>query len=231
MIACDHFVFVHLHKSGGTFVNQFMLVCLPGTVRIGYHLPYRELPPEYRHLPVVGTVRNPWDYYVSWYFFQRGQACPNALFMVCSEDGSLGFGETVEHLLTLHDDPPRLSRLQELLPDRYLPTGLNLTKTCLADLAGSGLGFYSFLYRRMYAGAQALHVIPMSSLRDGLRALFDRWNLILPPLADMFLAQAPRMNTSAHDDYRRYYTPGLWRRVEENEAYVIAQHGRDFGFP
>lgn len=229
MIVCDRFVFVHLHKSGGTFVNQLMLNCMPGAARIGYHLPYRELPPEYRHLPVVGTVRNPWDYYVSWYFFQRGQPRPNALFAICSENNSLGFGETVENLLMLHDDPPRVSRLKALLPDRYLAAGLNLTKACVADLAGSGLGFYSFLYRRMYAGAQAPHVIPMSSLREALRTVFDRLDIALPPLAEIFLEQAPRMNTSAHDDYRSYYTPGLWRRVEENEAYVIARHGHDAG--
>lgn len=229
MIACENFVFVHLHKSGGTFVNQLMLHCFPRAVRIGYHLPYRELPSAYRHLPVLGTVRDPWDYYVSWYFFQRGQARPNALFNVCSENGSLDFTGTVGNLLNLHDDPARVRRLRELLPDRYLPAGLNVTKACLDDLPGSGLGFYSFLYRRMYAGAHSPHLVPMSALRDGLRATFDRLGIALPPLAELFLAQAPRMNISEHDDYRSYYTPALWKFVEENEAYVLARHKQDFG--
>lgn len=228
MIVCDRFVFIHLHKSGGTFVNQLMLKCLPGAVRIGYHLPYRELPPEHRNLPVVGTVRNPWDYYVSWYFFQRGQTHPNALFSVCSENGSLGFSETAQNLLMLHDDVGRLSRLTKLLPDRYLPAGLNVTKSCLRELAGSGLGFYSFLYRRMYAGAQSLHIVEMSSLREALSTVFDRLHIDLPPLAQMFLEQAPRMNTSTHHDYRGYYSTRLWTLVEELEADVIARHGRDF---
>ena len=77
MIATDNLVFVHLHKSGGTFVNELLLRFGQAPRRIGYHLPYREAPDAIRHLPVVGTVRDPWGYYVSWYHFQRAMGRPN----------------------------------------------------------------------------------------------------------------------------------------------------------
>src|SRR5690348_2702699 len=101
MIVCDRFVFIHLHKSGGTFVNQLLLQCVPSARQIGYHLPYRELPEEHRYLPVLGTVRNPWDYYVSWYFFQNAQPRPNSLFRICSDDRRLGFSQTIRNLASL----------------------------------------------------------------------------------------------------------------------------------
>jgi hypothetical protein len=70
MIATDHFTFVHLHKSGGSFVSQFLLRFVPSARRIGYHYPLALLPQEHRDLPVLGCVRNPWDFYVSYYAFQ-----------------------------------------------------------------------------------------------------------------------------------------------------------------
>ena len=33
----------------------------------------RDIPPEFRDLPVLGFVRNPWDWYVSWYHYIRAQ--------------------------------------------------------------------------------------------------------------------------------------------------------------
>jgi len=37
MIATDRFVFLHLHKSGGTFVNECLLRHVPGARQLGYH--------------------------------------------------------------------------------------------------------------------------------------------------------------------------------------------------
>lgn len=224
MIVSDTFVFIHLHKSGGTFINQMMLKCLPGAERLGYHLPYRELPTAYRHLPVIGTVRNPWDYYVSWYFFQASQARPNALFQICSEHGTLDFSETVTHLARLHQDERRIDRLRSALPETFVGYGLNLTKSCLDTLPGSGLGFYSFLYQRMYAGAERLHIVPIETLREGLRSEFAHLGIDLPPLARYFIDLAPPMNTSIHGDYRTYFSRRLWETVEEAEAMVIGSH-------
>ena len=86
MIVTDRLLFLHLHKSGGTFVNSLLMHCVPSARRIGYHLPYREAPQAFRDRPVVGTVRSPWAYYVSWYHFQSAQAKPNILFQVCSNN-------------------------------------------------------------------------------------------------------------------------------------------------
>src|SRR5688572_3515373 len=99
MIVTPRFVFLHLHKSGGTFVNELLLRYVPEARQIGYHLPWRRLPEAYRVLPVLGLVRNPWSYYVSWYSFQSRRAQPNALFRVLSDGGRLGFAATVRNML------------------------------------------------------------------------------------------------------------------------------------
>ena len=63
MLVTDKFVFVHLPRSGGTFVYEVVRKFFPSALEIGYHLPRSLLPKEYGHLPVLGTVRNPWEFY------------------------------------------------------------------------------------------------------------------------------------------------------------------------
>jgi hypothetical protein len=111
VIVTRHFAFLHLHKSGGTFVNRFLLTHFPDAIVVGYHLPLAALPAEFRHLPIFGLVRNPWDYYVSWHAFQRTLARPNVLFLATSDDGRLGFKGTIRNLATLGSDPARLARV------------------------------------------------------------------------------------------------------------------------
>ena len=52
MIVTPRFVFLHLHKSGGTFVNDCLLRFVPGAGAAGYHLPHTMIPPGMRDRPV-----------------------------------------------------------------------------------------------------------------------------------------------------------------------------------
>jgi hypothetical protein len=228
MIVTDRFVFIHLHKSGGTFVNQLLLQCVPSARQIGYHLPYSELPDAYLALPVLGTVRNPWDYYVSWYFFQAGQACPNGLFRLCSLDGTLDFSETVRRLVQLCSHPHMVRALREVLPDGFRPAGLNLTKACLDKIAGRGDGFYSLLFERMYAGAPDVEIMPAEELRTHLEQSLTKIGVIPNPRASLFIKEAPRMNVSRHGPYKRYYNDDLRNMIEQLDAPVIERFGYQF---
>ena len=66
--------------------------------------------------------------------------------------------------------PPgaRLDALVAALPQGYGGRGLNLPGPALARIAGSGLGFYAFLYRHMYNGAGRAYFVRMEHLRDEL---------------------------------------------------------------
>jgi hypothetical protein len=146
VIATDKFVYIHLHKSAGSFVSTFLLNFMHGAVRIGYHLPVSMRPTSISSLPVLGTVRNPWEVYVSYYFFQQellhdarrrlermssqevddlvaaGNDPLNGvdvLFQYVSDGGSLGFGETVSRMLRLGVDDDLLDDLLELMPTRF----------------------------------------------------------------------------------------------------------------
>ena len=133
MIVTDGFVFLHLHKSGGSFVNEFLKRFFPTAREIGYHLPWSLVPASHAHLPALGLVRNPWSYYVSWYTFQKQRPRPNALFRLLSDDGRLDFEPTVRNMLDLGTTGARLDALVAALPQGYGDRGLNLPGPALAN--------------------------------------------------------------------------------------------------
>jgi len=231
MIATGRFVFIHLHKSGGSFVNECLQRFFPDARQLGYHLPLSQLPAELRPLPVLGFVRNPWSYYVSWYAFQSQRPQPNALFRCVSDDATLDFRGSVRNLLLLGEDALRLERLLALLPDRYGAQGfgLNLPNFALAPIRGSGMGFYSFLFRYMYTRPGIEPVIGRcENLRAELLAFLERVGAPVSDEMREFIETAAPRNTSAHGDWHEYYDRELAELVAERDASVVDRFGYRF---
>ncbi len=232
MIATKRFVFLHLHKSGGTFVNEALLRFVPGARQIGYHLPRRLIPAELADLPVLGFVRNPWSYYVSWYSFQRAQPRPNPLFAILSDGGRLVFEATIARMLSLGEQDALLDQIVAALPRDYGNRGLNLPGPAAEAIRGTGLGFYSFLYRYMYGGGtSALHIGRMESLRPDLLALLAEVGEEVSEDVRRHILQTGERNTSRHDPYPDYYGEALRDEVAARDAEVILAHGYEFGSP
>jgi hypothetical protein len=229
MIATTRFVYVHLHKSGGTFVNECLLRFFPDARRLGYHLPRSLVPPELASLPVLGFVRNPWSYYVSWYSFQSQMAQPNALFRCVSEDRSLGFSGTIRNLLELGSGSDKLDDLVARLPASYGNQGLNLPGFALAPIRDSGKGFYSYLFDYMYGGGSVPAVVGrVENLRADLLDFLAKAGIdVTAPLRE-FIEQAAPRNASAHKAPREYFDDSLAALVAERDRDVIARHGYSF---
>ena len=231
MIVTDSFVFLHLHKSGGSFVNDFVKRFYPSAREIGYHLPWSLVPDTHADLPALGLVRNPWSYYVSWYTFQKDRPRQNALFRILSDDGRLDFESTIRNMLDLGNSGARLEALVAALPPGYGGRGLNLPGPALAPIAGTDLGFYSFLYRHMYNGAGRAFFVRMEHLRDELlKMLTGAGQSITGPMRE-WVAAAPAKNVSAHGKYVDYYGTELRDLVAQRDGALIAAHGYRFGEP
>lgn len=231
MIATPRFVFLHLHKSGGTFVNECLLRYVPGARQIGYHLPRSALPAGLARLPVLGFVRNPWSYYVSWYAFQSARPQPNALFRLLSEGGRLDFVATIGRMLTLDRDERLLEAVMAALPDRYTNRGLNLPGFALAPIRGSGLGFYAYLFRYLF-GADTdgpLRIGRMEQLRSDLLELLAWAGEPVPEDLRRHVLEAAPSNTSEHADYAGCYPAELRDLVAERDAPLIERYGYRFG--
>lgn len=229
MIVTPRFVFLHLHKSGGTFVNAGLMQHIAGARQIGYHLPRSMLPAQYAALPLLGLVRNPWSYYVSWYSFQRSRPRPNALFQMLSNGGALDFAGTIRNMLNLDRDPALLDRVLAALPATYINQGLNLPNLALAPIRGSGLGFYSFLYRYLYGpDITAVKLARMEQLRTEVPQLLESVGEPVTSALREYMNTAPALNTSEHAPHRQLYDAELAQSVAERDRLVIERHGYSF---
>lgn len=228
MLICNKFVFLHLHKSGGTFINNLMSVCIPYTQAIGYHFPYSMLPPSYRRHPVIGTVRNPWSYYVSWYHFQKQIKNPNTLFMAMSNNNTLTFAQTITNLLNISNDEVLFQMAKNSLPLTFNNHGLNLTKACIIPMHQTGIGFYSFLYNRLYEGCVDVNIIKMENLRSGLEEALGKLNVEPKQKINTFIQNSPMMNTSKHKSYQSYYSTTLKELVAKSDESLINTYQYSF---
>lgn len=230
MIVTDRFVFLHLHKSGGSFVNEALLRFVPTARSIGYHLPRLLIPAESQHLPVLGFVRNPWSYYVSWYNFQSQRPAPNTLFRILSEKGQLNFPGTIRNMLQLGSGSPYLGAVIESLPASYGNSGLNLPKFALAGIKNSQLGFYSFLYQYIYGELDRnLTVQRAENLRINLLEYLHSVGHRVTAAANDFVMDTHARNTSEHGPYASYYDDELRELVAERDKLIISRHGYHFG--
>ena len=230
VIVADRFVFLHLHKSGGTFALECLRRFVPSARTIGFHLPQHRIPTEYAHLPVLGFVRNPWSYYVSWYHFQTQRPTPNILFRILSDDGRLDFEATISNLLDLGLGSPRLDTVLAALPTDYGDNGLQLPRYALAPIRDSAQGFYSHLYAYFYGQpGPHLTVSRAEELRMQLLSFLERVNEPVTDAMRTFVREAPRRNTSVHRPYADYYSDELRHRVAVRDQPVIDRHQYVFG--
>ena len=226
MIVTPRFVFLHLHKSGGTFVNTGLMRYVASAQQIGYHLPRSSLPAQFASLPVLGLVRNPWSYYVSWYSFQRARPQPNALFRAVSGDGRLDFEATLRNLLNLGHDDALLDRVISVLPSAYSNQGLNLPGFALEPIRGSRLGFYSYLYRYMYGPKlDTVRLGKMERLRTELPGMLEGVGQPIDAALREYIANAPALNISQHGGVAQHYaTSAMMMLVADRDQLVIERH-------
>ncbi len=225
MIVTPRFVFLHLHKSGGTFVNEALLRHEPGAYLAGYHWPHTRLPAARVPLPVFGLVRNPFDYYLSWDAFQRARPTPNALHGVLSEGGTLGFAATLRRMLSLGCDDALLEHVCASLPRDYANHGLNLPGPVLRAIRGTGLGFYSFLFRHLYGDRRDVHIARMERMRVELPAHMTAAGVPAGGALLAFLGSAPPRNASAHPPAAGAYDATLRALVADRDRVLRERFG------
>jgi len=233
MIITDRFVFIHLHKTGGQSLNDAITRCVPNHEVVGYHLPRSEVPPESRKLPIVGLVRNPWDWYVSWYAFNKKPQIRNPLFNIVSAGGSASFKATVTNLINLgaeHSEQQR-NDLISLLPDSLDGNrGVGLTKTSVHELAASSDGYYSWLFGRMLGREPDDQTLigRFENLQEDFLAIMQQLNVGETAALQGVLQQRQRKNVSRHSHYSHYYDDELRDLVGRQDGSLIERFEYQF---
>lgn len=230
MLVTDKFVFLHLPRSGGTFVYEVIRKFFPSAREIGYHFPRELLPSEYSHLPLLGVVRNPWEFYVSWYEHVRPRNSASILFSWLSENGKFDFLETTRNALNLGANNERLDVLIEMLPEhvnytrRNIP---NITKDSMRKVRGTGVGYYTFRFNQIFGNADDVFFCRLDSLREDLVAFFEGIGAATGELRD-YVLRLDKKNTSEHSNESAYYTADLVELVRIRDRQLVDRFGFTF---
>jgi tetratricopeptide (TPR) repeat protein len=235
MIITESFVFIHMHKTGGQTLNDIIKRCIPDNRVIGYHYPRCEIPPEFAKLPVVGLVRNPWDWYVSWYAFNRMPKVRNQLFNVVSDSGQGTFKSTITNLINLGSDSST-SKLYRNDLIRMLPEsldgnqGVGLTKASIRDFSTNETGYYSWLTDRMLGNANddQTFIGRFENLQDDFLAIMERLSVKEAETLKADLGKRERKNVSRHSHYSHYYDDELQDLVARKEQGLIENFDYEF---
>jgi hypothetical protein len=196
-----YFVFVHLQKTGGTFIRLLCRKHLTLDLKIP-HAPASAIPPEFGTLPVFAVIRNPWDWYVSWYCWivdhdeVEGVAKKAGLFN--GDD----FAEIVRGACRPHPDRPDW--------DWDLYTWL-----------------WEHSYRRAQRQGMEIEVGRFENLRGDFVSFLDRHDVPGEELRQAVLA-APAANASERNSYRDYYDDALRDLVGTKTQPIIRLYGYSF---
>ena len=240
MITTDKFVYVHMHKTGGQSLGNVIETCIPGARAVGYHFPYEMLPAEFSDLPVVGMVRNPWDWYVSWYAFntrliKEQPHSVNPLFFILSDGHQADFSETVTNLIKLGSDQAESAHyrkaLIEILPDKLEGNaGVGLTKDSIRSLAEPERGYYSWQFERMHGDLNNpnLHIGRFEDLQHDFLSIMRELEVAQTDAMEQRFDAISRRNTSRHSHYSRYYDDELRELVASREKTLIDRFGYRF---
>ena len=238
MIVTEHFVYIHTSRTAGTFLNKLILEHVPGARMIQYHGQLRDLPAEFSHLPVIGFVRNPWDWYVSMYCDYRRKQ--QYVYQIVSDRGALGFKATVSRFLKLGDNSDQSKRLLEQLihtapgvidaqtPPRIGKPGLRSEQ--FANFP-ENLGYCSWLFKLMYESKtrHRVHLGRFEDLRNETLRLFEQTGTPITSGIVSYLKETAAMNSSPRpDSYIGGYPPELEQLVADKDQYLIDQFRYEF---
>lgn len=202
MYLTQHFVFLHVPRTGGNFVRVLLEQHAPADWRLQRqhdHATVAEIPASHQHLPRLAIVRNPYAWYVSWFHFQ--QKTRDAFFLEVSDGGRLGFQDSLRNALQSRDalqrgEGPFTQTIREMLGH---------------DVAG-------------------VHVGKFERLRSELLRLFGLCVAVPPGLAAAIQA-LPVQNASEHRHWRTYYDADLRDRIAAKDREALRFFGYSFDDP
>ena len=235
MLITDKFTLIHMHKTGGQTLSNIIVNNISNPNIVGYHYPISEIPDADISKPVIGIVRNPWDWYVSWYFFNKNAEDRNTLFVILSDGGQADFKTTITNLINLGSDnkSSELYRkaLISVLPDSLEGNqGVGLTKQCIEGFSTNSQGYYSWLFTRMHGNldAENLHIGLFEDLQNSFISIMKKLDVSESEKIEQSFASTGKLNSSSRAHYSRYFDDELLQLIQHKESEIIKRYNYQY---
>lgn len=220
MLVASQLVFVHIPRTGGGFIKEVLRDHLDQDTRVPRlptHASYDELPVEFRDRPGFCVVRNPWDWYVSWYHhsMRRGPRMaelpagdPKAVnWQTLFAGGHSTFKETVTRICE--------GRLEHAFAKSARRRDADLYSEYVRVLVGRAIK------RGRVEAGRFEELVPF------VVGFLDRHGLLTEPLREAVEQSSPT-NASPHGPYRDYYDRELRELVAHKARWLTERFGYAF---
>jgi hypothetical protein len=216
MLMTSHFVFLHVPRTAGSFLRKLCFEQLPSSAFIPNDLArdsrFVELADDFSDLPAFAIVRNPWDWYVSWYHNMtqvRPQQRSGPIWETAFSRGESDFATTVRRACS--GEGFQSPRTSELMSARGVDHYTALHWWVTDDESGDGA-----------------EILRFERLREDFEAFLIRHGV---PADESFLAALrsdPPVGASDRGPYPGYYDDELRELVAERAAPLIEAYGYEF---
>ena len=235
MLITKHFVFVHFQKTGGVFFRRLCHEHLPSDWIVAElertHAGYDLIPAEYAHLPAITFIRNPWDWYVSWYHWETQYLGSGEREAPSSEThpwttllgrGSYDFREAVTRACTRREG----ARPWEVAMQAW---DVDMLTAIYAIKTGHYPGeLPAALSHRAPQDGRTVEVGRFEHLRDDFLGFLERHEVPAPPAFVEAVKSSPPRHGSRRGSYADYYDDELRELVGRTGRHVIAEHGYEY---
>ena len=207
VIVSKHFVYLHVEKTGGSWIRSALSGFTPWPwelwIRGSYHQGWKDIPQAHKNKPILIALRNPWDWYVSRYLYFHQRAIPH-LQEIPEEEWGEQLKEHADACAGSFEDalPFLLQRPHSYFSERQRIIPPNYRKT---------------------------RVMEFSKLREDLEQQLTQLCGPLPPhLVHRLRNHKPVNQTRRAQGYRQWYTDETRKMVAKAEAEVIQRQGYRF---
>ena len=233
MIFHPDFVFAHLEKTGGTFIEKF----LSRRIKDANHRPkvnrhdslylYKDDIEGYENIIKVGYIRNPYDWYLSFWCFSNDGKHPYSQHLYESKESKKDINVWIEQLF----------KLTKVIP-RYIarPPTLDLSIPVKLDI-----GLLTFRYLTVYHHPDVFddienhskylvlnRVLKFENLTKELENFFSEnlCNLSEKQLSQLY--EMPNMRKTDHDHYSKYYTKEIIDLIRRKDRIIVDTYNYTF---
>lgn len=198
MICGKTFNFIHIMKTGGTWMQR-AVEHVPARIEWKRaHVPYSELPESDASKPTYAIIRNPWDWHVSMYHFMNEKTRRKS--DLNAEQRAL-YSKSLAEVLMSPPSPARYELHSHLRHMTERQDGKHL----------------QIRWSKFEAG-----VLPV------LVKMLEETGPKLRPEKIRDVTNMNKINTSKHRPYREYYTHNLQQVVGNLEREVVSRFGYQF---
>ena len=199
MVVTNDFVFIRLQKCASRTLGEYFKKAYGSNSKVaGVHVPARDVQKWYPDKYLVCSIRNPWDWYVSWHTFIKNDERFESFYKPVFKEFLKGIFNKKHGKYSFID---------------------------FSSMSFCDYGVFSYRYLRMCCDEASKdlvkHWIRFEDIKNHVEVIHCNY----PPAYNVKL---PYMNKTNHKNYREYYDDELREMVAHKDQIIIDRFGYEF---